>query len=143
MSVAGKNDSSVVSLHLQGKFFVDEDKNSGLIWSLANSSSVLYTVVSVVNECRGDTFFKERVTGQLVYFDNCKRGKQIFCKNVSSPPAMSYGKVCIVPNWLRFILPISSRVAILLASFTIILLFALMALVCMPRNMSEKSKDVL
>ena len=47
------------------------------------------------------------------------------------------------PNQLRFVLPISSHVAILLGSFSIILLFAFMAQLCMARNMLEKSKRVL
>ena len=47
------------------------------------------------------------------------------------------------PNRLRFALPISSHVIIPLGSFGIILLFAFMAHLCMVRNMSEKSKEVL
>ena len=47
------------------------------------------------------------------------------------------------PNWLRFVLPISSHVIIPLGSFSIILLFAFMAQLCMVRNMSENSKEVL
>ena len=46
-------------------------------------------------------------------------------------------------NRLRFVLPISSHVTIPLGSFSIILLFAFMAKLCMVRNMSEKSKEVL
>ena len=38
-------------------------------------------------------------------------------------------------NWLRFVLPISSHVTILLGRFSIMLLFAFMAQVCMAQNM--------
>ena len=44
------------------------------------------------------------------------------------------------PNRLRFVLPISSHVTILLGSFSIIIPFVLMAQLCMARNMLEKSK---
>ena len=47
------------------------------------------------------------------------------------------------PTRLRFILPSSSHVTILLRGFSIMLLFARMAQICMVRNMLEKSKDVL
>ena len=42
------------------------------------------------------------------------------------------------PNRLRFVLPISSHVTILLGSFRIILLFVFMAQLCMTQNMLEK-----
>ena len=50
---------------------------------------------------------------------------------------------CHIPNRLRFVLPISSHVTILLVSFSIIRLFAFMAQLCMARNMLLKSKGVL
>ena len=42
-----------------------------------------------------------------------------------------YASKCHRPNWLRFLLPISSYVTILLGSFSIMLRFALMAQLCM------------
>ena len=43
--------------------------------------------------------FKERVTGQLVFCNNFRRVRaDFFCKNVSSPPDMSYNKFCTVRN---------------------------------------------
>ena len=47
------------------------------------------------------------------------------------------------PNWLRFVLPYSSPATTLLVSFSITLLFVFMTQLCMARNMSEKSNDVL
>ena len=43
------------------------------------------------------------------------------------------------PNWLRFVLPISSHVTVLFGSFSIMLLFAFMAQLFMERNMLEES----
>ena len=47
------------------------------------------------------------------------------------------------PHRLRFVIPISSHVIMLLGSLSIILLFAFMAKLCMARNMLGKSKEVL
>ena len=47
------------------------------------------------------------------------------------------------PYRLWFVLSVSSLVTILLRSFSIMLLYALTAHLCMARNMLEKSKDVL
>ena len=47
------------------------------------------------------------------------------------------------PNFLGFVLPISSHVIMPMGSCGIILVFGLMAQLCMARNMLENSKDVL
>ena len=46
-------------------------------------------------------------------------------------------------NRLKFVVPNSSHVTILLGSFSIILLSELMEQVCMARSTLEKSKDLL
>ena len=47
------------------------------------------------------------------------------------------------PNQLRFVLPISSHLTILLGSFSIMLLFAFITQHYMAQNMLKKSKGVL
>ena len=57
------------------------------------SSVVLSSIF--VHEYGPDTFFTERITGQLVF--NFIRVEQIFLQEFSSPLAMSYDKFCTVP----------------------------------------------
>ena len=55
----------------------------------------------------------------------------------------SFSLIIKRPNRLKFVVPISSHVTILLGSFNIMQLFTFMAQLYMTRNMLEKSQDDL